>query len=270
MSYGSASSRCATEERADPARGQGRRGPGRRGGQRVRAGQPARVPGQPAARDHGRRRRARRPADGLLERERGGRPQRAGPRHPHRGPGARSTPTDGTRDGFAFVDGTSFSVADGGGRGRVGPRRAARADPVPGRAGRARSARATSAGAATRTRPASACSTCPARSRAGRPPTTRRSPTTTSATSTAARSASRPPRCSAAARRAIAATADYAEDPVDVYRLKLRAGRRVRLDARPRRSATRTCSCSARGARSVRSSRSLAQLVARRRRDRAR
>ena len=86
MSYGSA---VAVHRRgaADPARGQGRRGPGRRLRQRVRRGQPARVPGEPAARDHGQRDRARRQADLLLERERRGRPRGAGRRHPHRGAG---------------------------------------------------------------------------------------------------------------------------------------------------------------------------------------
>ena len=68
---------------------------------------------------------------------------------------------------------------------------------------------------------------------ASRRPTTRSSRTTTSATSTGARSATRRRRSSPAAPRRSPATADVAEDPVDVYRVKVRARRRVRLSLVP-------------------------------------
>ena len=69
MSYGSPQ-RVRRRGAADPARGQGRRVPVAAAGNEFEAGQPARVPRQPAARADRRRDRPRRQADVLLQRER--------------------------------------------------------------------------------------------------------------------------------------------------------------------------------------------------------
>ena len=198
MSYGSPS-RCIAEEQQILRAVRAGAVPGRRLGQRVRGGQPARVPRQPAARADGRRDRARRPA----RRSSPTRARRSTSRAPGIGiltarPGRRSTPT-AHGDGFAPVERHVVLGADGRGRRRLGPRRAARADAVPGGAGRApRRARRRRARLRERDRLRRAQPARRARA-AGRRPTTRSSPTTTSATSTAARSASSRPRSTTAA-----------------------------------------------------------------------
>ena len=222
MSYGSPS-RCIAEERQIQRAVKAGAVPVAASGNEFAEGNPLEFPASLAARADGRARSApttSRPAS-----------RTRAPRSTSRAPGIgilTAVPAafdpDGNGDGFAGVSGTSFSAPMVSAA--VAWVRAARPDLTPFQAGAGRAPRrARRRRARLRERDRLRRAEPPGRARAAsRPPTTRSSPTTTSATSTGARSATLAPPLFNGRPASIAATADVAEDPIDVYRVKVRAG----------------------------------------------
>ena len=94
-------------------------------------------------------------------------------------------------------------------------------------------ARDVGASPATRTRPASACSTCRARCSREPPADDPLEPNDDIRYVDGRAFGTASPPLFTGQATSIAATADFAEDPVDVYRVKIPAGRRVRLSLVP-------------------------------------
>ena len=231
MSYGSPT-RCAHRGAADREGGQGRRHPGRRVRERVRERQPARVPGEPAPRADRRGDRAGREADVVLERQRGDRPLGARHRHPHGRPGRLRPGRHRRRLRARLAAPRSrrrWSSA------AVAWIRAARPDLTPYQAAQVvrRGARDIGARGYENSTGFGALSLPGALAK--RPPADDPLEPNDDVRHVDGRAfgALAPPLFNGGKPKTVAAEADVAEDPVDVYRVKLRAGHRLRATLTP-------------------------------------
>ena len=238
MSYGSRGALHAGV-RGAPARGRARARAGRRGRQRVRRGQPARVPGLAAARADRRRGRHRTTGAACFS--------NANAAIDLAAPGVRimtavppALDSDGDRDGYLRSERHELLGADGRRRRRLGARRAARPD-APTRSPRSSACRrATSAARAGSPTPASAC--CRSAPRARPQGRRRRDPLEPNDDIVVGRRPrvrhARPGSSSTAGKRAPGPRLlDAFEDPADVYRdprAPAPARRRSRADPRRR------------------------------------